>query len=514
MSSNISYGKTFADGRVNFTSSLMHRQDLSTKQVYLGLPQFNLSVATFNPFDSKTRAGEQKWYQRIAVGYSLQGENSIDAQESELFSKRGFKKLRTGMQHSIPINLSLNVLKYLQFSTGMQYNERWYLQSIRKENLTFTDGIYRPNAPVVIDTVSGFNRVYDYSLNSGFSTKFYGLVNLKKGKISAVRHVVTPTVGFSYRPDFAAGKYGYYGTIEENNRTTRYSYYENSIYGSPGAGRSAGISFSVDNNIEAKRREKKTTSETDTTQNTNGAQADKIPIIQGLSFSGFYNFVADSFKLSPISISGRTAFFKQKLGLNFGGTFDPYQTDINGRRIDRYSLSTGRLARLTDFRLSTDFSLNSTALSERSRKLNGQQDNKNLTPQQQQEINMISRNPNAFVDFNVPWNISASYSLNFSKQFDTRMRRFRSVVTNTLNFNGDLSVTPKWKVQYSSGYDFQRNEISYTQFSIFRDLHCWDLNINWIPFGNFRSYSVDLKVKASILQDLKLSKRRTFMDNY
>ena len=502
MSSSIAYGRTFFDGLFNFTSSLSHRQDLFAKTVDLELPSFNLSMTTINPFDSKNRVGEQKWYQRIAVGYSLQGNNSYSGAESALFRKETLNDFQSTFRHAIPVSMSLNVLKVLQFNTSVNYNELWTFQTIRKSYNPFARG------GIVTDTVQGFARNYNYGLSGGFSTKLYGKVNFKKGNLIALRHVMTPSVSFNYSPDFTSPRFGFYRDIKnmpvklpdslrQLQGNIRYSIFQSGAGGS----QQAAINFSLDNTIEAKKRSRSDTSEA--TKN--------VPIIQGLRFSGSYNFAADSMKLSPISFSGRTAFFNQKIGLNFGGSFDPYQVEnVNGyaRRTRHYLFEKGQLARLTNFNVSTDFSFNSSALQKRNEELRKKQNDPNISPAQQQDIQSILRNPNYYVDFNVPWNLSASYSLNYSND------GVRSVVTNTLNFNGDFSLTPKWKIQFNSGYDFRQKEISLTQFSINRDLHCWDMAFRWTPFGMYKSYSVDIRVRASILQDLKLSRRSALPLNY
>lgn len=496
LSSSISYGKVFANGLFNFSSSLSHSQDIEQQTVFLDLPRFSLNMTTINPFDSKNRAGEQKWFQKLSLGYSMQGSNSINTKEYKLFKKETLRDFRNGIQHDIPISLSLNVLKYFQFNSGMQFSEKWYLQTIRKRLKPVASGFAQ-----VTDTVQGFSRVSDYSLNTGFSTKIYGKYNFKKGKLMALRHIITPSMGFNYRPDFGDDRFGYYRNIQGDTSriNTRYSIFENAVFGSPSPGRVAGIGFNVDNNIEAKVR-----STVDSLKNFVN-----IPILQSLSFSGSYNFAAENFNLSTIGFSGRTALFKQKIGINFYGTFDPYSLDALGNRINKFSLIEGKVARLTNFGLSTDFSLNSTAFQKRNDNLNKVDAVKqSLTLQQQEELNAISRDPNAFVDFNIPWNVSASYSFNYSKN------GLQSNISNTLNFYGDFNVTPKWKVQYTSGYDFQANKLSLTQFSIYRDLHCWDLSFRWSPIGNYKFYSIDLRVKASILQDLKLSKRRDSYNNF
>ncbi len=491
LSSNISYGKTFGNGLFNFTSSLSHRQDMQQKTMFLELPTFSLNMSTISPFDSKNRIGEQKWYQRINVGYSLRGTNTLDTKEDLLFKSGTLKNLRNGFQHNVPISFSQNLFKFFNLNTGVNFTENWYTKTIRKQWSSAEN-------KVLIDTVPGFSRSYEYSLNSGLTTKFYGQVNFKKGRLMALRHVVTPSVSFNYRPDFSASQFGYYQDVQSNAQgaISQYSIYEQGVYGYPGRGKVAGIGFSVDNNIEAKVKTKKDTL----------GIGEKIPILQGLSFSGNYNFAVDSFKLSTIGFSGRTSLLKQKLGVNFFGSLDPYQLNSNGIRINKYAISNGKLVRLTNIGLSLDFNINSTGLTKSKPKTKNTL--ATLTSEQDEQLDLINRNSEAFVDFNIPWNFRASYSFNYSKS------GLVSYKTSTLNFNGDFSVTPLWKLTYTSGYDFQQKKISLTQIGVYRDLHCWDLSFGWIPFGTYRSYTVDLRVKASILQDLKLSKRRDYYNQF
>lgn len=503
MGSSISYGKVFADGKVNLTASLTHSQDMATRSIQLSLPNISLNVSSFNPFDSKDRVGEQKWYQRINVGYSFQAQNTVNTADSLLFSSGGFKRFQNGFQHNIPISLSLNAFKYFQFNTSVNYTERWYLQSTR-QRIDNTPSGYRQR----LDTLQGFNRAYDYSISTGLSTKIYGMYP-KIGKIEAIRHVVTPSINLNYRPDFSDPRYGFYQHYNDQygNRNV-YSIFAQGVYGSPSAGKSAGIGFSIDNNIEAKVKSKSDT--------TDGGFK-KIPILQGLTFSGNYNFVADSLKLSPITFSGRTAFFDQKMNVNFNGTFDPYSVDDNGVRINRYAIKDGSLARLTNFGLSFDYSLNPKAAKSRNNNIDSlrkEMSGAGMTPEQAQALARISSDPNAFVDFNIPWNLAASFSFNMSKFFNSSTRRMDNQITSTLNLHGDFSVTPKWKVTFQSGYDFKQKEVVMTSFNIYRDLHCWDMSFGWMPFGRYRSYNVTIRAKASILQDLKLTKRASSGGGY
>lgn len=498
MSSSIAYGKVFADGKVNFTANMSHRQDMASGQVNLELPSFSLNVSTFNPFDSKDRVGDQKWYQRITVGYSLQGRNTISTADSLLFKKAALNDFTNGFQHSIPISLSLNAFKYFQFNTSVNYTERWYLQSVRKRLVNEVNGFSATR-----DTVSGFERAYDYSMSAGLSTKIYGMYP-KMGKVEAIRHVVTPSVNINYRPDFSDPSFGFYRDfVNDNGVNERYSIFEGGIFGGPGAGKSMGIGFSVDNNIEAKVRNN---------NDTTGNEAfRKVKILQGLTFSGNYNFMADSLKLSTISFSGRTSLFKEKINLNFNGTFDPYMVDQEtGRRIDRFAIQDGSLARLTNFGLSFDYSLNPNANKSRNNNLDSLRNQMpNMTAEQADALARISTNPNAFVDFNIPWNLNGSFSMNYNKSWNSSERRMMNNLTATVNINGDLNVTPKWKIQFNTGYDLRQKAVSLTRFSIYRDLHCWDMSVGWTPFGQYKSYNITIRAKASILQDLKLTKRES-----
>ncbi|WP_443939298.1 putative LPS assembly protein LptD [Pedobacter sp. MW01-1-1] len=508
--SSVSYSKSFASG-INYSLAGRVDQTLSTRSIAIRLPDASFNVPTFSPFDSKKRVGEQKWYQKINIGYAMQASNGIDTYDSLLFSDNGLSKLKSGFQHNVPISMSFMAFKYLNFSLGGTYNEVWNFQSIRKTYTTFDDGTYTSR----LDTVAGFRRGGSYNLSTSLSTKIYGRRDFNpEGRIKAMRHVMTPNMSFSYSPDFTkAGTGPFLAAIDQNGNPIvdpytkeplTYNIFEGMAYlGSFGA-KSAAIGFGVDNTVELKVRDKK---------DTTGSGERKIPIIQGLSLNGSYNFLATTHKLSNISFSGRSQF-TDKLGLNYNGNFDPYALGIDSLtntvyRTNTYTWKNGKAPRLTSFGFSFDYSLNPDALrrkNETNDKLGAGKDG--LSDLDASKLAAISRDPNAFVDFNIPWNFSFSYSFQYSNDLGT------SRISNTLNFNGDLNLTPKWKVTFSSGYDFENNGLTPMNLGIYRDLHCWDMSVNWVPFGAYKSYNVTLKVKASILQDLKLSKRQGFYNTY
>ncbi|PWS33562.1 putative LPS assembly protein LptD [Pedobacter paludis] len=516
MSSSISYAKAYPNG-MNYSLSLGSDQTLSTKDISVRLPQATFNVPTFSPFDSKNRVGEQKWYQKITIGYGLQGNNSISTKDSLLFQNDGLKRLKSGFSHTIPVSMSFTALKYLNFSLGGTYNEVWNFQTTRNRYTSFADGTYTYRT----DTISGFKRAGSYNLSTSMSTKIYGKKEFKNlGNIKALRHVMTPNVSFSYSPDFTkAGSGPYLAAIDQNGRPIldsygqdlKYSILENSAFPGSFSGKSASIGFGLDNTVELKVKSSK---------DTTGTGERKIPIIQGLSISGSYNFLAQRNKLSTLGFSGRSQF-TDKLGINYSGTLDPYALDSQldtASGVRTYIRSNtftwrrgGRLPRLTSIGFSFDYSLNPEALkrkNEANDKLDAASKKKGLTDIQSEQLAAISRDPNAFVDFNIPWNFSFSYSFQYTNDLGI------SRVSNTLNFNGDVNLTPKWKVTFNSGYDFENNGLTPMNIGIYRDLHCWDMSINWVPYGAYRSYSVTIKVKASILQDLKLSKRQGFYNTY
>ena len=505
LSSSVNYSKTWQGTPFNLGIGVTQSQNLSAGTVSLNLPTLSFSMASLSPFDSKDRIGDPKWYQKLTISYTLAASNSVSSiPESQLFQGNTLiKALQTHISHTIPIGLSLNVLKYFQFSSSVNYTEHWYLQTIRKK--------YLNQDSLVIDTINGFKRAYMYNVSTGLSTKIYSTVLFKSGDLEAIRHVMTPSISFSYTPDFSAPNYGFYKTIVSSAAvpypytTQNYSIFED---GFPSAGRQAGLNFSLDNTVEIKLKPKTT----DTS-----AKPRKIPILQGLSLSTFYNFAADSFKLSPISYSAHTAILNQKVNLSFNGQLNPYVTNVrdsiaNGEivrythEINRYTWQDGKFPQLTSFAFSMSGSLNSTTFNPRPPAQPGST-LQTATPQQQQRLAFINSDPSAYVDFNVPWNLSFNYSFSYNNQL------ISTSSTNSVMVSGDFNLTSKWKIQFNGNYDIKAGQLVTPSFAIYRDLHCWDLNVQWVPFGPYKSYNVTLKVKAAILQDLKLSKKSDYTNN-
>ncbi len=520
LSSSISYGKIFGNGLFNLSVAARHSQQTATNAVSLSLPEMSLNMSTISPFSNKKNISDPKWYEKLTVGYSFQTRNEIRTIDSLLFKRESFNKFQNGFQHNIPVSLPFNLFNYINATANLNYVDTWYLQTVEKQYFRNAAGL-----AVLTDTIPGFKRAGNYSLNLSMGTKLYSkILEFKNfGNIKKLRHVMTPSVGVSYNPDFTDPRLGVYRNafypdgspvMDPNDpfRQLRYSTFEQGIYGGPTSRKAASINFGLENTVELKLSDRK---------DTTGTGEKKLAIIRNLTFNGSYNFVEPVKKLSNISFSG-TSELSEKLSLNFNGAFSPYTIEEvpteNGlgmmrRESSVYTFKEGKLPRLISFGLSFDYSFNPESF--RTRNLNNNQFKQEaalvgaINPDQADQLAAISRDPNAFIDFKIPWNFSFNYSLQYFNPLGNDNR-----LTNTLNFNGDLSLTPKWKVQFTSGFDFNAKRLSGTSLSIYRDLHCWDLSANWIPFGQFQSYSIDLRVRASILQDLKLSKRKAFNTRY
>jgi hypothetical protein len=513
--SSIAYGKTWAGTPFNFTANISHSQDLTAKTVTLELPTFSFNMSTISPFDSKDRVGEQKWYQKITVGYSLQGTNKVtDVPEAELFQEATLtKRLQNGFEHQIPVGFNQTIMKYFQFNASANYIERWYFQSTQE---SYARGSVPGRDSLVYDTVAGFKRAGEYNLNAGVSTKIYSTLSFKSGSVQAIRYVATPSLTFTYHPDFSNPSYGYYrtavssATIPYQVSYQQYSIFQNSVYGGPSAGKTAGVALSLDNNVEMKLRPKVTDTST---------VGKKIKILEDFTVSTFYNFAQDSLNLSPISFSGHTSLFKQKVNVTFGGTLDPYVTELRDSisdgqiykykiPINRYTFQDGKFPTLIAANFSASASLNPAVFHPQAQPPAPGTTLQTITPEQSAKLALINSDPNAYIDFNVPWNLSVNYTFSYSNFYTG------TSVSNTVMLSGDVTVTKGWKVQYTTNYDLRKAQLSSaTSFGIHRDLHCWDLSMQWLPFGYYKSYTVTLKVKAAILQDLKLTKRSDYTSN-
>lgn len=304
----------------------------------------------------------------------------------------------------------------------------------------------------------------------------------KTSKIEAIRHVMTPSISVSYTPEIGVDRDKYYYTYKNGDgKDVEYSIFEGSLYGTPtGAMESGSINLSLDNNIEAKI---KTANDT-----TGNEDFKKVKILESLKFSTSYNMFADSLNWSTIRINGRTKIFNNKLDLSFNSTVDPYDLNANNVKVDKFG------PRLTNASIDLGFRLSAS-------------DFKGDGDEEGSEGDQSSDDEMKYVQFDIPWSFSIDYGWTYSKPTS------ESNVNQSVGLRGDFSLTPKWKVNFSTGYDFANKAITATQFSITRDLHCWQMSFNAIPFGTYQSYNFRINVKSSVLQDLKYEKKKVWQDN-
>ncbi|MGB3182998.1 MAG: putative LPS assembly protein LptD [Cyclobacteriaceae bacterium] len=508
--SSIQYSKSFVGTPFNMSVSARHDQNISTGEVNLQLPELAVNMNRLYPF--KGIAGDIGWLEKLNFAYSMNATNRITNQLQGVRASDGrdsvaafnfstlpdlLERANNGFRHSIPVSTSLQLFKYFTINPNFNYEEIWYLRQLDYGDYNAELGTYST------DTLDQFSRVYSFSTGASLNTRVYGTYYLKDKRLQAVRHVMIPSLSYSYRPDFSDTKYGYYEevVVDSTGRTDELSKYNGFIYGSPGRGVSNSLSLSLSNNIEGKLLAKN-----DTT-----GKAEKITLIDNFGLSASYNFAAEQYKLSRISMSARTRLFKDRLDINLNGNLDPYiyrldsaYVNRNGDRVveqtrmDRYAWNAGRgFGQFTNVNLALGTSLNPKA----------RENEQELQDLERENPNLPASVTAGYVDFTIPWNLRLQYSLSYS-----RVGFQDSELISSVTFNGGLSLTDKWKMTFNSGYDFKRKEFTLTNIAINRDLNCWQMRFNWTPFGRFQSYSLTVNIKSSILQDLKLNRNRSFWD--
>lgn len=506
-SSSISYRKTFANTPFSMSMSLRHSQNTRDSIVNLTLPQMTVNMNRIFPFRSKNSTGKAKWYENIGITYTGNFENRITAHDSIVFTPQVRDYLKNGIKHAIPLSTSLKVMKYFNLSPSINFTDRMYF------NAKYKDAVYTDEGKldtVLIREENGFYNIYDYSYSLGLGTTMYGMFQFKNKYLKAIRHVATPSVSMSFRPDFQQEKWGYYELDPSNTDTTRMVYYSpfsDNIGGIPGAGKSGSISFSLNNNVEMKVANKKDTTGTDS----------KVKILESLNFSTSYNMLAEEFNWAPLNISARTTLFKI-LSINMSATGNFYALDDStGNPINSFHFkhNPGQPFRITSARASTGLTFNSNTLFGKD-KAKGTENSLGAPVGEINDL-PITGNPDehshnhteyyAYDYFKIPWNLRVDYSLSYSKPKKT------AEITQTMSFSGDFSLTPLWKIGFRSGWDFKAKDFSYTSFNLSRDLHCWVATLSLIPFGQRQSYNFAIGVKASVLQDLKYNKNRSWYDN-
>ena len=509
--SSIAYSKTWSGTPFSLSANMAVSQNSSNSTISGTLPTVVFNMSRVYPFKRKQTMGKERWYEKISVSYTGKLTNSVSTTEKELFTKQTLKDMKNGVEHTIPVSTSMTLFNYLNITPSANYTERWFFKKQERQ--------WNPETNTVdyLEPEYGFYRLYNYNVGVSASTKLYGMYRFKNpnSKIQAFRHVITPTISFSYAPDFSHQKYGYYKAVQSDTtgRVTIYSPFAGNAYSVPSSGRSMSLNFSLQQNLEMKVLSKR---------DTTGTRI--IKLIDNFTISGSYNFLADSMNLSNISLS-----FRSKLTNNFGiqlsATLDPYVVTPEGRRINKLMLSRGKLGRIVSTGWSFGYSFNSKNQSAPS----GQALTNDITSQ---PIDPAYSNPffdpygtmdpvlrrqymaQTYYDFNMPWNFSFNYTISYGISLvNNGTTGYRKNINQTIGFNGSVNLTPKWGISFQGGFDLMTRKLTTSSISITRDLHCWQMGFSWIPFGFHKSWSFNIGVKSSMLQDLKYDKSQSMYDN-
>jgi hypothetical protein len=517
--SSISYTKNWRAGRgwfpgANVALSFSHSQNSRDSSVMFTFPNASWSMPKFKPFKRKNAVGSERWYEKLSTSYSGRTQASVNTKEKYLGKPEMLDNLKTGVSHTVPLSATWTLgevfgigkvwqgADYINITPSATYNENWFFQRVDR---SWDD----TQSKVVQDTTSGFWRAWDYNLSASAGTKVYGMFQMKNttGWLRAVRHVLTPTASFTFRPDFSMKYRRTYQTNAEG-ATSTYSPFDGQSYGVPGGSKSASISFGLQQNLEAKIRD--------------GDTVRIIKVVDNLNITSSYNFVAEQFNLSNFRADFSTPIYKQ-YALRVNAEFDPYMLDEKGNRVNKILMRYGKMPRLIRASTSFGWQLNKSFGSGQPINDTGMQpimrtdaEMEMLDPIARQQAEQERRRMMGatYYDFSIPYNLSLNYTFSYNNNGRTK------AIVQTAGFSGSITLTPyqsdnnnRWGINFQGGYDFQMRRPTLGNIAIVRDLHCFVMSLNWVPIGMQRSWMFNIRVKASVLQDIKYDKNRSMYDN-
>ncbi|MDR3185160.1 MAG: LPS-assembly protein LptD [Prevotellaceae bacterium] len=507
-SSSISYRKTWTGTPFNLSVNATHSQNMRDSSYALGLPNFTFTMNRIFPFKIKNRVGKERWFEQFALTYNTTFDNKVNFKESQLGEEKFTDFMRNGMKHNFGITLpSMRIAKHIQVTPSVNFNSNMYFQSTEKTYDTITKNLVNKK---MSPAFSEFYMTTDYSFGLSATTRLYGVFQYgRNAYVRAIRHMITPNVGFSFRPyQDAGGTNGYrtFNYIDQDGkaRSLFYNIFEGQIYGYTSRGRTGSMSFSLSNNLEMKVRSKSDT--------VTGER--KIKLIDNLSANSSYNFFADSMNLSNISVSMNTTPF-EKVNINGNMQFDPYAINERGTRYNKLTSP-----RLISAGVSFGYSFSGgekgggdAKSGEQSGAASGPIPIHHYDPQTGE---YLSTEWHYYADFNAPWSFNFNYGYNYSVSYNyTNEQLIRNNNHNqTLGFSGQLQLTKAMHLGMSSGFDFKEIQLTTTSFDLRYDLHCFEFTFNWVPSGRWEQWSFRINAKSGALADLlKYDKRKSFWDN-
>jgi hypothetical protein len=510
--SSVSYSKTWEGTPFNLSASMNHSQNVKTKQVSLNLPKVNFNASRIYLFKGKNNTGPTKWYQEIQLSYTAYLDNQINTTDSLLFTNQVWKNMRNGFKHEIPLSIQFRPFKNFSISPSVSYSGVLYSQKIKKTWNNTT-------SKVDTDTIMGafYGQAFNPSISASFNPQVFGTYSFTNpnARVQSIRHVIKPSVSFSYVPDLKGLSSVLYRPVQIDTigpNYSDYSIFEGNIFGTPSLSKQSGnISLSLVNIVEAK-----VFARNDTT-----GKPKKVKILDNFSMNTSYNVFADSMRWAPISMQARTTIM-ENISVSANSSFSIYALNSRGVPIGITEFEkNGRLMRMNNFTASVGFSLSDLLKGSKDKKNSGgaagatgqpapnESDYESGSQPGQNNTNrVVKKDVFGYPEFSMPWSMNMSYSMNYY------LSGLTSNVSQTLSVDGNVSITKKMNVTYTSGYDFAGKQITMTQIGITRDLHCWEMNFNWVPNGSMKMWNFTIRVKASVLGDLKYERRKDFHDDY
>ncbi len=488
--SSINYGRNFFKNKVNLSASARHSQNTQTRDFRLELPNVNMGVSSLTPFAKKT-GSNNNWYRQLRFGYTMNVANVLNTKDTLIFSdqfRNTFNSnLQSGFKHRIPISTNIKLFNgAINISPNLNYGEIWY----HKARLQRWDG---GTKKVVFSDSTGFFRIYDYNAGANLNTNIYGTFNkINWGQIKAIRHTLTPSIGFTYRPEIDATEKGWVKNyIDSSGKKINYNVFSSNLYGGTGQIGGGSLTYGISNNFQAKKLAK---------NDTTGKQFEKVNLIDQLSFNGNYNFFADSLNFSDINSSLNTVLFKQiRIGLTSSHSFYSFH---NGRAINEfYWNEKNQPLRFRNASASVSSRITPDMIKGASKSTK-----KDAKDADEEELEQVNNNPWNYFDFDIPWSLNFTYNLNYNSEIRGNANK---TTNNRVTVGGDINITNDWKIAYQTGWDFNRKEIAGSQFTVVRSLHCWQLEFTFIPSGYGKQWLFSLRPKSPLLRDLKLNKTVT-----
>ena len=517
-SSSISWSKAWSG--VSLSVNMLHNQNSRDSSYTFTLPNFTLNVNRFYPFKRKNRVGKERIYEQISFSYGTTFQNKVAFKASEFgFNKDMLNRMQNGMTHSFAIGLpGFTLFKYLQFTPSLSYGMNWFFREQYRQYNEETNRV----ETLWTDQFSTFGVTQTYSGGISMNTRIYGLFQFgKRSKLQAIRHMITPTLGFTFMPNLATKANGYtsytYTDKDGVEHTVEYNKYAGQLYSPPGTGRNASLTFGIANNLEAKVL-KSTDPNAEEPANPKD-KYEKIKLLDQLNINGSYNFLADSMRLSNISISASTTVFG-KLGINGNLTLDPYAVDDHGRRYNKLNiLKTGLPARLTNASASLSYSINGDG------KVKGNDGHESGKGINEADYARIYYHPITgeyipggwvyYLNPNIPWSLSFNYNYAYSRsyQYANEQLQVKHNHTQTLSLAGQIRLTKAMSFNINTGFDLTKLKLTTTQISATYDLHCFAISVSWVPTGQWESWSFRIAAKASALSDiLQFKKSASYWD--